>query len=101
MGLFSLIQEETHFSFMSSISVHHQTPTKDWGYAVPCPDTDAVTGLQFVVKGLRQEEERVEVSTVGVRVSRKGDGVRVAESEGRGVHSTEEMEVHSPPRSYV
>lgn len=55
----------------------------------------------FVVKGLRQEEERVEVSTVGVRVSRKGDGVRVAESEGRGVHSTEEMEVHSPPRSYV
>lgn len=38
-------------------------------------------------KGLRQDEERVEVSVVGARVSRKGDGVRVAESEGRGVHT--------------
>lgn len=52
-------------------------------------------------KDLRQDEETVEVSAVEARVSRKGNGVRVAESEGRVVHSPEEMEVHSPPRSYV
>lgn len=61
------------------------------GYS--CWTTVVVMGK---AKGLR-----VEVSAVGARVSRKGDGVTVAESEGRGVHSTEEMEVHGPPRSYV
>lgn len=110
MGLFSQIQEESHFSFMSRPSLYttrHPTKTGDMPSLVliQMQLLDYSWWATFVVmgkaKGLRQDEERVEVSAVGVRVSRKGDGVRVAESEGRGVHSTEEVEVHSPPSSYV
>lgn len=83
MGLHSLIQEESHFSFMSRPSLcttRHPTKTGDMPSLVPIQTQllDYSWRTTFVVmgkaKGLRQDEERVEVSAVGARVSRKEMG---------------------------
>lgn len=89
MRLYSLIQEENRFSFMSRPSLYttgHPTKTGDVPSLVLIQTRllDSSWWATFVVmgkvKGLRQDEDRIEVSAVGARVSRKGDGVRVAES---------------------
>lgn len=41
-------KREPFFFHVKTISVHHQTPNKDWEYAIPCPDADTVAGLQLV-----------------------------------------------------
>lgn len=86
MGLYSLIQEESHFSFMSRPSLYttkHPTKTGDMPSLVliQMQLLDYSWWTTFVVMGkakdLRQDEEMVEVSTVGARVSRKGESCRV------------------------